>query len=182
MLGQGQDARSSPPNICSSQSVSRAGSGDPVLRTQTPSARRCWMTSNWHTQLLAEARIQDLRRAADASRLARAAKDASRPPSVKLEIPITIRPARAADASALANLAERDSAEVPLAPVLIAEASGELRAAVSLYDGAAIADPLKHTLWMVELLQTRAAQLSHHRPVRWRQLFRAITGRREWAT
>ena len=138
--------------------------------------------SGWHTKLLAEARIQELRRAADDSRLARAAKDASRQPAVNLELPITIRPARAADASALANLAERDSAEVPLEPVLIAEASGELRAAVSLYDGAAIADPFKHTRWMVELLHTRAAQLRHRRPMRWRQFLRAITRRREWAT
>ena len=138
--------------------------------------------SNWHTKLLAEARVQDLRRAADNARLARAAKDASRRPVLNPEIPITIRPARAADASALANLAERDSAEVPLAPVLIAEASGELRAAVSLHDGAAIADPFKHTLWMVDLLHTRAAQLRHQRPMRWRHFLRAITRRREWAT
>ncbi len=136
----------------------------------------------WLTKSLAEARLADLRRAADHSRLAHAAKEVSLRPKVNLEVPITIRPARAADAAALVKLAECDSAEVPLAPVLIAEASGELRAAVSLYDGAAIADPFNHTLWMVQLLETRAAQMRGRWPVRRRQFLRNLTRRRQWAT
>jgi hypothetical protein len=138
--------------------------------------------NHWLMKFLADARLADLRRTADHSRLAQAAKDVSRRPVMNLEVPITIRPARAADAPALASLAKCDSAEVPLAPVLLAEASGELRAAVSLYDGAAIADPFRHTLWMVELLHTRAAQLGHHRPIRRHHFLRTLTRRREWAT
>ena len=138
--------------------------------------------NHWLMKFLADARLADRRRAADHSRLAQAAKDVSRRPVMNLEVPITIRPARAADAPALASLAKCDSAEVPLAPVLLAEASGELRAAVSLYDGAAIADPFRHTLWMVELLHTRAAQLGHQRPIRRHHFLRTLTRRREWAT
>src|SRR5664279_1518642 len=88
---------------------------------------------------VAETHVDDLRRAADPSMLARGAKDLSLRSVENLVVPITIRSARPADASALANLAERDSAEVPSLPVLIAEANDELRAAMSLYDGAAIA-------------------------------------------
>ena len=74
----------------------------------------------------------------------RAATDSSQRPAESLQPPITI--ARwLADAPALRRLAESDSAALPSAPVLIAEADGELRAAVSLDDGAAIAHPLHHT-------------------------------------
>jgi hypothetical protein len=95
---------------------------------------------------------------------------------------ITIRRARPADASALARLAELDSADVPSVPVLIAEANGKLRAAVSLYDGAAIAEPFTHTIWMVQLLHTRAAQLHGPRPMHRRHFSRTFTRWRRWAT
>jgi hypothetical protein len=140
------------------------------------------MFPNSHlTKLMAEAHVEDLRRAADRSRLARAAKDVSLRPVGNLEVPITIRPARPADASALAKLAALDSADVPSVPVLIAEANGEVRAAVSLYDGAAIADPFTHTIWVVQLLHARAAQLRGHRPVHRRHFLRTITRWRRWA-
>jgi hypothetical protein len=130
------------------------------------------------TKLLVDAHIEDLQRAAARSRTARAARDDSLSPNGSLDLPITIRPARAADALALERLAEYDSAVVPSVPVLIAEANGELRAAVSLHDGAAIAHPLHHTAWMVQLLHARAAQLCT-RPLRRRRLIR-IRWRR-WA-
>jgi hypothetical protein len=141
------------------------------------------MLPNHHlTKLVAEAHGDDLRRAADRFRLARAAKDVALPTVANPEVPITIRPARPADASPLAQLAELDSAEMPVAPVLIAEAHGELRAAVSLYDGAAIADPFSHTLWMVQLLDARAAQLRGQRPEDRRHFLRAVIRWRGWAT
>jgi hypothetical protein len=140
------------------------------------------MFRNHHlTKLVAETHVDDLRRAADPSRLARGAKDLSLRSVENLEVPITIRSARPADASALANLAQRDSAEVPSVPVLIAEANGELRAAMSLYDGAAIADPFSHTVWILQLLNTRAAQLRGQRPVHRRHFLRTLTRRRGWA-
>jgi hypothetical protein len=138
--------------------------------------------NNHLTALLAEAHLEDLRRTADRSRLARAAKDPPQQSVENLEAPITIRPARPADASALAKLAELDSAEVPSVPILIAEANGKLRAAVSLCDGAAIAEPFTHTIWMVQLLHARAAQLHGPRPVRRRHLLRTLTPWRRWAT
>jgi hypothetical protein len=71
--------------------------------------------------------------------------------------PITVRPAYADDAPALGRLAAPDSTPVPAAPVLVAEVDGELRAALSLRDGSAIADPFHHTALHVDLLRARAA-------------------------
>jgi hypothetical protein len=71
---------------------------------------------------------------------------------------ITIRSAYADDHQALWRLAALDSAErVPSEPLLLAEVDGELRAALSLVDGAAIADPFFPTLHLLALLRTHAA-------------------------
>jgi hypothetical protein len=70
---------------------------------------------------------------------------------------ITIRPAYADDELSLSRLAALDSAPIPAAPILIAEVDGELRAALSLSDGAAIADPFFPTLHLVELLRSHSA-------------------------
>jgi hypothetical protein len=72
---------------------------------------------------------------------------------------ITIRPASAEDEGALARLAALDSADVlPPAPRVIAEVDGELRAAVSLWDGSAIADPFFPTADVLALLRARAGR------------------------
>jgi hypothetical protein len=102
-------------------------------------------------------------------------------PIVSLEPPITIRPACSADASALARLAELDSAAALSLPALIAEVADDVRAAVSLYDGAAIADPFNHTAGMVQLLHARAAQLRRGQPVRRRRFSSVLRRRRRWA-
>lgn len=73
---------------------------------------------------------------------------------------VTIRHAFPDDALALVRLASLDSAELPSEPMLVAEVNGELRAAISLRDGAAIADPFHRTQALVELLAARAAQLA----------------------
>jgi hypothetical protein len=139
------------------------------------------MSPNHHLRkLVGEAHADDLRRAVARSRLARPPKRLSPRQIGNRELPITIRPACPADASALAKLADRDSGEVPSVPVLIAEADGELRAAVSLHDGAAIADPFSHTAWMIQLLDTRAAQLRGLRPGDRRHFWRNLTRRRTW--
>lgn len=72
---------------------------------------------------------------------------------------ITLRLAGSADSAALADLAGLDSATAPAAPVLLAEAGGEIRAALSLLNGTIVADPFHHTLAARELLGKRAAQL-----------------------
>jgi hypothetical protein len=69
---------------------------------------------------------------------------------------ITIRPAYADDQPALSRLAALDSAAaIPVTPLLIAEVDGELRAALSLRDQTAIADPFHRTAELVELLRVR---------------------------
>jgi hypothetical protein len=72
---------------------------------------------------------------------------------------VTIREADDADAVGLRRLAQRDSASVPAAPLLVAELGGELHAAVSLEDGTTVADPFRPTAGLVSLLHARAAQL-----------------------
>jgi hypothetical protein len=83
--------------------------------------------------------------------------------------PVTVRPAHAADERALLRLAALDSAAVPPAPLLLAEVDGELRAALSLWDGTTIADPFHPTVALVELLRARAAT---RRPARMRHVAR----------
>jgi hypothetical protein len=58
------------------------------------------------------------------------------------------------------RLAALDSAELLEQPALVAEVDGELRAALSLRDGAVIADPFHRTEALVDLLLARAAQLA----------------------
>jgi hypothetical protein len=96
-----------------------------------------------------------------------------------VDVAIVIRPSRPEDKLALERLAGLDSASVPAAPLLVAEADGALRAAISLHDGAVIADPFHRTAPLVALLVTRSQQLrgepSGRR--RWFSLFRlAIAG------
>jgi hypothetical protein len=70
---------------------------------------------------------------------------------------ITIRPAYADDQSALLRLAALDSSDAPpQQPLLLAEVDGELRAALSLADGSAIADPFYPTASIVGLLRNHA--------------------------
>ena len=72
--------------------------------------------------------------------------------------PITIRLATPDDDFGLMRLAALDSAdEEPAGRVLLAEVDGELRAALSLEDGSAIADPFHPTLHILELLRTHAS-------------------------
>ena len=87
-------------------------------------------------------------------------------------LPVTIRPAREADARALSRLATLDSAAVPAAPVLVAEIDGALVAAVGAVSGEAVADPFEPTAEALELLTTRARRL-YPRPAR-----RRLTARR----
>jgi hypothetical protein len=75
--------------------------------------------------------------------------------------PIMIRPGYADDALAIARLATLDSASTdPSAPLLLAEVDGVLRAALSLRDGAAIADPFFPSAELVELLRTYARTIA----------------------
>jgi hypothetical protein len=80
-----------------------------------------------------------------------------------LTAPITIRLATPDDHLALTRLAALDSAvSAPPGRVLLAEIDGELRAALSIQNGSAIADPFHPTLHILELLRTHAAAEARH--------------------
>jgi hypothetical protein len=70
--------------------------------------------------------------------------------------PITIRLAGPGDVQALRRLAALDSRPVPPAPQLVAEREGRIDAALSLSNGASVADPFRHTAHLCELLCHRA--------------------------
>jgi len=83
---------------------------------------------------------------------------------------LTIRMAVSADAEALGRLAQLDSVPPPApVPLLVAEVGGELRAALPLDGGPAIADPFRRTAELVAILAERTRQLARppRRPV-WR--------------
>ncbi len=69
--------------------------------------------------------------------------------------PITIRLATTDDDQALVRLSALDSSQAPDKPVLLAEVDGELRAALSLHNGAVVADPFFLTEDLVTLLRAR---------------------------
>jgi hypothetical protein len=71
---------------------------------------------------------------------------------------ITIRHSQMGDVSALARLAALDDRPLLHNEALLGFVDGELKAAVALPDGEAIADPFDHTAELVELLRLRAAQ------------------------
>jgi hypothetical protein len=72
---------------------------------------------------------------------------------------ITIRHAEPADGAALRRLAGRDSAKMPEGALLVALVGDELRAAVPVGGGEAIADPFHPTAEIVRLLTARAEQM-----------------------
>lgn len=72
---------------------------------------------------------------------------------------VTIRFSRPDDAAKIAGLAQLDSARLPQGPLLVAEVAGELRAALPVDGGAAVADPFRHTLGLVSLLEVRRRQI-----------------------
>ena len=72
---------------------------------------------------------------------------------------VTIRFSRPDDAAKIARLAQLDSARPPQGRLLVAEVAGELRAALPVDGGAAVADPFHHTLGLVSLLEVRRRQI-----------------------
>ncbi len=111
-----------------------------------------------HRMEIAEAHADALRRLGPTRRRRPSSSDSLRDGAAS-ELAIVIRPNRPEDHRALARLAGLDSAAVPAEPLLVAEVSGELRAALSMRDDAVIADPFHRTAQLVTLLQTRAEQL-----------------------
>ncbi len=72
--------------------------------------------------------------------------------------PITITHSTEADDPSVRRLAALDDRRPPHGPVLLAYVGGELRAAVGLLDGQAVADPFHHTEDIIDLLRLQARQ------------------------
>ncbi len=72
---------------------------------------------------------------------------------------VAIREAEPTDLSALERLAELDSRHMPSGQLLVAKADGQIRAVMSIDDGAFVADPFTSTAPLVDLLNLRAAQV-----------------------
>lgn len=102
---------------------------------------------------------------------------------------VVLRIATPADRPALLRLAERDSADVPALPIMLAESEGTLLAAWSMSEQRAIADPFTPTAHLVALLRDHAGHgsarllrrplrsLGHAGPrIAWRALSRSAGG------
>lgn len=87
---------------------------------------------------LAQAKIDDFRRTADARGLAHRRAGVGR--TVAAERSVTLRLGSPGDAGALARLATLDSSTPRARPVLLADAGGQLVAALGLSDGRVVAD------------------------------------------
>jgi hypothetical protein len=85
--------------------------------------------------------------------------------------PLVLRPATSVDAAALERLAALDSARPLTGEVMLAYAGGEVRAALSLETGRAVADPFYPSAELVQLL--RAAAGDGRRRRSWRRASRA---------
>ena len=75
------------------------------------------------------------------------------------EATVVIRIATPADHDELSRLAALDSAAVLRGTVLVAQSDGRIRAAYSVEEGRAIADPFVPTAGLVDLLHARSALL-----------------------
>ena len=79
---------------------------------------------------------------------------------------LVLRLATAPDAAELERLAALDSARPLTGEVVLASVDGELRAALSLETGRAVADPFRPSLELVPLLRTAAGGERPRRRVR----------------
>jgi hypothetical protein len=89
---------------------------------------------------------------------------------------VTLRLASPEDGAALGRLVQLDSAASPTGPMLVAEAQGELVAAVPLNGGRVIANPFRPTAEVIRVLELRAAQLSDDSPGRARRFAARLMG------
>ncbi|HEX8647302.1 MAG TPA: hypothetical protein VF715_10410 [Thermoleophilaceae bacterium] len=87
---------------------------------------------------------------------------------------VSIRRAGPHDAPALCRLAALDSASPLRGEVLMAEVDGVALAALSLSDGACVADPFSPTAELLALLRVRRQQLGGVEPPRGRGVRRLL--------
>jgi hypothetical protein len=118
------------------------------------------------TYMIAQERTAELQRAAQRGQLLRDARAAAAAQHSAHDERVTLRLSCAADDGMLARLSGLDSSEPPARPVLLAEVNGQLRAALGLSDGTAVADPFQPTADLIDLLRARARQLDRNRRMR----------------
>src|SRR3954454_24763221 len=80
--------------------------------------------------------------------------------SQEMTSPLVLRPATSADSYDLERLAALDSARPLTGDVLVAAAGGELRAALSLDSGRAVAAPFCPSAELVDLLRAASGERS----------------------
>ena len=73
---------------------------------------------------------------------------------------VAIRMARPDDDYAITRVAALDGSKVPAGRVLVAEADGEIIAALSVSDGSKAADPFSWTSDVMALMEMRAEQIA----------------------
>jgi hypothetical protein len=112
------------------------------------------MLSAHHQIEMARLRRSELERSARRSRTAR-----SEPPPLPAAEPVTMRIGTLPDGAALEQMANRKPRQPPLAPLLIGELGGRPVAAVSLTNGAIVAERQDAAEDVVALLRLRALQL-----------------------
>ena len=106
--------------------------------------------------------LETLRDAARARR-ARAKANMRAKAAIEPQIEIAIRDAVPADMPALTRLAELDSRPLPRGELLVVEAAGRIRAALSVDEQTIVADPFVATGELQDLLRLRADQLKRDR-------------------
>jgi hypothetical protein len=72
---------------------------------------------------------------------------------------VAVRVAGPEDEAAIRRVAALDCRDAPAGPLLVAEADGEVIAALPIDGGEAVADPFRWTADVVALMKMRAAQL-----------------------
>jgi hypothetical protein len=112
--------------------------------------------------LLAQARVEELRRTAAARRHVQHPSQPHHPAAAGGRV--MLRLITPADEPSLARLAALDSSEPPGRPILLAGVDGELLAAMSVADGAVVATPFRATAAVIELLHARATPASGRQP------------------
>lgn len=110
--------------------------------------------------LLAEAKVTEALRRADARRPSSATKGRTRARDA------VVRLAGDADGPAIERISQLEGRRLPPGPALVAEHTGAVLAALSIAGGEAIADPFRPTAVAVDLLLRSRAELRGKHPSR----------------
>src|SRR3954464_10043961 len=114
-------------------------------------------------ELSRQAELEARRAGVRARRLHEAAAPSAPRGQSVVAVEVAIRAAESRDVPELMRLADLDSRPLPVGRLLVAEAAGRIRAAISIDGEAIIADPFVATAELQSLLKLRAEQLRRGR-------------------